>query len=203
MHRYETSFFISLSKYKALLYPCNLVDYARLTFYALAVFYFETPFNAALSFSLGHFLDIFDGPLARHFQHTTKLGDYFDHFLDYISIPLSFCLLPHYSALFKGLCIVYCLFTLTEMVVFGRHYKFFSEGRPLTRRLIQNNYANPLAFIFTYFLMVEPMILWGLEWGTKPLYVSSVSVVGQFYLGFWFVARLVEGWPPFWRAVRS
>ena len=179
------------------------MDYARVISYGLAVFYFSTPFNSALAFSFGHFLDIFDGPLARYFNHTTKLGDYFDHILDYISIPLSFYLVSHYSAPFKGLVIIYCLFTIAEMFLFEKHYKFYSEDRPFTRRLIKNNYTNPLAFIFTYFLMIEPMLLWGLEWNTKPLYINSVTLLGQLYLGFWFIARLAEGWRPFWKALRS
>jgi phosphatidylglycerophosphate synthase len=194
---------ISNAQWKILLYPCNVVDFIRLLCYCLALFYFQDPVLAAGTFALGHLLDIFDGPLARRFEHTTKLGDYFDHTLDYIFIPISFIILPHYSLLFKCLIGFYCFFTLVEMFVFEQHYKFYSSERRFTAFLIKNNYNNVFAYIFTYFLMAEPLILWGLQWPTKDVYVSYVCLGGQLYLGFWFVARLLEGGGPLWRKVRS
>ena len=137
----------------------------------------------------------------------TRFGDYLDHVSDYAAIPLSFLLAPGYHDAFQVLVAVYCAFTIAEMFALGQHYKFVSthEARPATAVLVRNNYANAYAVVFTYALMIEPLLRWGLELmpGALGGVGSPLLLMSELYLGAWFVVRLYEGFGPFIAALRS
>ena len=188
-----------------LLYPCNLVGYARIVCYLIALALLDQPLYAALVFGLGHALDFFDGRLARAYGHVTRFGDYLDHVSDYAAIPLSFLLAPAYHDAFRVLVAVYCAFTIAEMLALGRHYKFVStpEARPATAVLVRNNYANAYAVVFTYALMVEPLLRWGFASSLVSIGAASgvLLLISELYLGGWFLIRLYEGLGPFFAAL--
>ena len=95
-----------------LLYPCNLINYLRLLL-LLIMFYNikQHPLLAFITSMIGGFIDLLDGPIARYYLITSKIGQFLDILMDRLTIIILFIFLSRFYTKYWH---VFCLLALIE-----------------------------------------------------------------------------------------
>lgn len=97
---------------QVLLYPSNVINYLRLLLLILMFFKIKkSPIFAFMISVLGGFIDLVDGPIARHTLYTSKFGMFLDILMDRLTHVILFIYL---SRIYTKYWHIFCMLALIE-----------------------------------------------------------------------------------------
>tara|TARA_R100001163_G_C5068178_1_gene208079 strand:+ start:4457 stop:5062 length:606 start_codon:yes stop_codon:yes gene_type:complete len=163
----------------------NLLDYFRLVLVIsgfLLDSYYELHVLNALLYIFSHFLDLYDGSLARYMNQCSKFGVILDYSVDIISEMLWFIqLVPLVNSLYIKLLIVYVIIIDIFGLVFsvynsagGRYWKEIKE-----RSIFQKPFINDKGYTrLGYSVVFWYQVFWGVLYLSYFYEVSNIIIIG-------------------------